>query len=390
MRDTYPTLSRSTAGMAILGVSLVAFGYSSYLAMLFVLRRFTYRTWLFHAVILAGMALAVVGLGAGESALPAWIAIGLGLAWFPLTRRELTLLGSERLNLRTGARLPTFAALRSDGTPITDREVVAQAPALLALYRGWWCPSTRVQLDELLRDHEQMATAGLSTFAASVDPPEKATGLQEHVGDRITIICGFPVVVLDAIGARDRRGAPWYDRLLFRAPRGDIAMPASLVVDASGRIVCAFRARRVDDRPRPKGHPGPTRTSPLRRGVRCWHVPALRGRERALPEEKFAAVMIRDERPRSDARYCPRLRHDGAAEPANESEGRFEVRDRARRGDIGRRSEHPLESWLVGHRDPFARRVHRDVSTKVTTGTDGTHRSFGRSVVGQAHEAAAA
>ena len=101
--------------MAILGVSLVAVGYGSYLAMLFLLRRFTYRTWLFHAAILAGIALAVAGLAGGEPALPAWIAIGLGVAWFPLTRRELTLVGSERLNLRAGDRLPTFAALRHAG-----------------------------------------------------------------------------------------------------------------------------------------------------------------------------------------------------------------------------------------------------------------------------------
>jgi len=237
--------------MAVLGMSVVVLGYGGYLAMLFALRRFTYRTWLFHAVILVGIALALFGLAVGDTGLPAWIAIGLGAAWFPLTRRELTLFGSERLRLQPGDRLPPFAALRSDGTPITDQDVVAQAPSLLVLYRGWWCPSTRALLDELLRDHARLTSAGLTTFAASVDPPAQAAGMQEHVGDGITIICGFPVAVLDAIGARDRRGAPWYDRLLFRAPRGEIAMPAALVVDASGRIVYAFRARRVDERPRP-------------------------------------------------------------------------------------------------------------------------------------------
>jgi peroxiredoxin len=233
--------------MAVLGMSVVVLGYGGYLTMLFALRRFTYRTWLFHAVILVGIVLALFGLALGDTGLPAWIAIGLGLAWFPLTRRELTLVGSERLTLQVGDRLPRFAALRPDGTPITDQDIVARAPVLLVLYRGWWCPSTRALLDELLRDHERLTSAGLTTFAASVDPPALAAGMQEHVGDGITILCSFPVAVLEAIGARDRRGAPWYDRLLFRAPRGDIAMPAALVVDASGRIVYAFRARRVDD-----------------------------------------------------------------------------------------------------------------------------------------------
>jgi hypothetical protein len=94
--------------------------------------------------------------------------------------------------------------------------------------------------------------------------------MQEHVGDGITIVCSFPVEVLEAIGARDRRGAPWYDRLLFRAPRGDIAMPAALVVDASGRITYAFRARRVDERARPNAIFG---RDPKRGRRRCSYGP---------------------------------------------------------------------------------------------------------------------
>jgi peroxiredoxin len=238
--------------MAVLGMSVVVLGYVAYVAMLFALRRFTYRTWLFHAVILLGIVLALVGLAIGDAPLPAWIAIGLGLAWFPLTRRELTIVGSTRLTLETGDRLPRFAALCPDGTPFTDQDVVARAPALLMLYRGWWCPSTRAMFDELHQDHELLARAGVTTFAASVDPPAQAAGMQEHVGDGITIVCSLPVAVLDSIGARDRRGAPWYDRLIFRAPRGDIAMPAALVVDTSGRIAYAFRARRVDEHARPR------------------------------------------------------------------------------------------------------------------------------------------
>ena len=237
--------------MAVVGLCLVAAGYGSYLAMLFVLHRFTYRTWLFDAVILAGIGFATVGLVVGDPPLPAWIAIVLGLVWFPLTRRELALHGSERLNIKPGDRLPTFAAVRLDGTPIDDREVAAHAPALLVLYRGWWCPSTKALLDELRKDHERLAAAGLTIFAASVDPPAQAAGMEGYDRDGISIVCSFPITVLDAIGARDRRGAPWYDRILIGAPAGEIAMPTALVIDASGRIVYAFRARRVDERARP-------------------------------------------------------------------------------------------------------------------------------------------
>ena len=237
--------------MAALGLAVVVLGYLGYLAMLFVFRRFTYRTWLFDAVILAGIAFGLLALVIGDAWLPAVIAIGLGVLWFPVTRHELTIVGSPRLTVAAGDALPRFAARRPDGTPMTDQDVVARAPALLVLYRGWWCPSTRALFDELHGDLDQLTAAGLTLFAASVDTPELAAGIQDSVGDEINILADFPVPVLEQIGARDRRGAPWYDRLIFRAPAGDIAMPTALVIGATGRITYAFRASRVDERARP-------------------------------------------------------------------------------------------------------------------------------------------
>src|SRR5262245_6187869 len=155
--------------MAVLGLGLVVLGYGSYLAMLFALRTFTYRTWLFDAVVLVGTVLALGGLAIGNGGPPAWIAVALGLAWYPVTRHELTLVGSERLTLRVGDRLPGFTAALADGTPITDGDMLAKAPALLVLYRGWWCPSSKVLLHEQLEVHDRLTTEGLTAFVASVD-----------------------------------------------------------------------------------------------------------------------------------------------------------------------------------------------------------------------------
>jgi hypothetical protein len=90
----------------------------------------------------------------------------------------------------------------------------------------------------------------VTIFAGSVDAPAEAEPLQRHVGDNITILCDVPTSLLDTIGVRDGRGAPWYDRLLFGAQQRDISMPAALVIDRSGLIVFAHRSTRVDDRPR--------------------------------------------------------------------------------------------------------------------------------------------
>ena len=238
--------------LSVLGLALVVLAIVAYFGMIFVLVRFSYRTHVFDAVVVAGIVLAVAGLLAGASGPVPWIAIVVGVAWFPVSRRELTLVGSDHLTLRVGDRLPAFEAELADGTPFTDRDLVAAAPLILILYRGWWCPSSKPLLDAQLEDHDQLSAAGMRTFAASVDSPEMATGMQDYVGDRATILATFPIEVLDAIGARDRRGAPWYDRLWFRAPKGDIAMPTSLVIDASGQVAYTFRANRVDQRARPR------------------------------------------------------------------------------------------------------------------------------------------
>jgi peroxiredoxin len=237
--------------MTALGLLFVLAGFLSYFTLLFVLHRFTYRTWMFDAVVGAGMAVALIGWALGGSGVVALAAVVLGGAWFLVTRHELKLVGSKRLRLRAGDRVPAFTVSTIDGRQVTEQDLIANAPALLVLYRGWWCPSSKSQLDELVRDHESLSQAGLTIFAASVDGPTEAAPLQQRVGDKITILCSVSESLLDDVGVRDQRGAPWYDRILFGAAQQDISMPAALVIDGAGKIVFAYRSTRVDDRARP-------------------------------------------------------------------------------------------------------------------------------------------
>lgn len=237
--------------ITVLGLLFVLAGVCSYLILLFVLHRFTYRTWIFDTIVGTGMAFATIGWAIGGNGLLALTTVFLGGVWFFVSRRELTLVGSQRLRLRKGDRVPAFTLLTIDGRQVTEQDLIAKAPALLALYRGWWCPSSKAQLDELMRDYELLRQAGLAIFAASVDEPTEATPLQQHVGDKITILCSVSESLLDEVGVRDQRGAPWYDRILFGAARQAISMPAVLVIDRSGQIVFAYRSTRVDNRARP-------------------------------------------------------------------------------------------------------------------------------------------
>ena len=237
--------------MTAFGMLLVVAAVLSYLGLIFVLHRFEYRTWMFDGVIGFGTALALIGWTLGGSGAVALGAVFLGAAWFPVIRRELRLGGSMGLQLRPGDPVPAFTLLGTDGSPFTDQDLIANAPALLELYRGWWCPTSKAQLDEVARDFQSLTEAGLKLYAASVDGPDEAAPLQQHVGDKITILCNVSGSLLDAVGARDTRGAPWYDRILFGAARQDISMPAALVVDKTGKVVFAHRSTRLDEHARP-------------------------------------------------------------------------------------------------------------------------------------------
>jgi peroxiredoxin len=104
-----------------------------------------------------------------------------------------------------------------------------------------------------MENYDHLNTKGVSIYAASVDEPETAAPIQEHVGNKITILCSASEEVLIKIGVLDKRGAPWYDRFIFGAPEQPIAMPATLVINKDGTIIFVARSTRVDEGPRMDG-----------------------------------------------------------------------------------------------------------------------------------------
>ncbi len=235
--------------MAIAGFIVILGVFASYLTMLFVLHRFTYKTWIFDAGAVIGMVMGVVSwLQAGGWV--SWSTVALGGIWFFVLRNELRIMGSKELHLHAGDQVPAMNFMKTDGTQFTEQDLIANAPVLLALYRGWWCPSSKAQLDEIRERYDYLSKKGVSIYAASVDEPALAVPIQEHVGNKITILCGVSEEVLKKVGVLDTKGAPWYDRLIFGAPERPISMPAILVINKDGKLIFVSRATRVDDQPR--------------------------------------------------------------------------------------------------------------------------------------------
>jgi len=235
--------------MTIIGFIIILSVVVSYFAMMFVFHRFTYKTWIFDIGVVIGM---VIGFVDWLRASGSWFSMGtviLGIIWFLVSRIELKLIGSKELFLHVGDKIPSMAFMKTDGTEFTDQDLIANAPALLALYRGWWCPSSELQLGEIMENYDYLNKKGVSLYAASVDEPEMAIPIQEYVGNKITILCIVSEEVLKEVGVLDTKGAPWYDRLIFGAPEQPISMPAILVINKDGNITFISRSTRVDDRP---------------------------------------------------------------------------------------------------------------------------------------------
>jgi peroxiredoxin len=236
--------------MTIIGFIIILGVIISYLTMIFVLHRFTYKTWIFDVAVGAGMVMGASSWFQEGGSWLSWSTITLGIIWFLVSRIELRIVGSKELNLRVGDKMPAMAFLKTDGTQVTEQDLISNAPALLTVYRGWWCPSGKVQLNEIMENYQYLIKKGVSLYAASVDEPEMATPIQEHVGNNITILCSVSEEVLRKIGVLDKKGAPWYDRIIFDVPERPIAMPATLVINKDGRIIFASRSTRVDEGPR--------------------------------------------------------------------------------------------------------------------------------------------
>ena len=78
--------------------------------------------------------------------------------------------------------------------------------------------------------------AGMSLFALSTGQPEDMIALEKRLRNRVTFLSDEEGRVLDALGMRDERGAPWYERVFKGARQGEIAMPATLVIGEGGRV----------------------------------------------------------------------------------------------------------------------------------------------------------
>ena len=123
-----------------LGMILVLLAAGEYIVRLFT-RRAPRSTRGYDGFVLFGMLIA--GAAVSFHHAPMWrfgVALGAGVMWFVATRAELRFRGAGKpaLEPKVGDPLPSFTATTTAGETVSEKDLIAKAPAMLVLYRGHW------------------------------------------------------------------------------------------------------------------------------------------------------------------------------------------------------------------------------------------------------------
>jgi peroxiredoxin len=168
-----------------------------------------------------------------------------------LTRpvRQLSASGAAERALKEGSQAPDFTLPDALGNPVTLSRLRAQGPAVIAFYRGEWCPYCHLQLRAYQQALPQMRTFGASLVAISPQTPDHSLSTAEKLDLTFAVLSDVSnavarqyglVFMIDAPvrGAHRRVGA---DLPAFNGDDAwELPMAGTFIIDQSGIVRLAF------------------------------------------------------------------------------------------------------------------------------------------------------
>ena len=152
--------------------------------------------------------------------------------------------------LTVGTAAPDFTAPAYDGKTVTLSELYKKGPVVLIFYRGAWCPYCNLHLKSFQTRLSDLQKLGASVVAVSVDKPEYGTKVVKEglidfpvVSDSQTdILKAYNVIYQVPADLAAKYRVAYKIDLEAHSGRADhvIAVPATYVIDSSGKIVFAY------------------------------------------------------------------------------------------------------------------------------------------------------
>jgi len=163
---------------------------------------------------------------------------------------ELVQSGLRQTAARAGDQVEDFILMDAHGAPVRLHQLLATGPAVIAFYRGGWCPYCNIELRGLQRALPRIRELGASLVAISPQIPDNSLSTEEKnglefpvlsdvgntVARRFGIVFTLPKDLLETYegfdhGLRDMNG---------NDGATDLPMPATFVLDRDGTIQLAF------------------------------------------------------------------------------------------------------------------------------------------------------
>ncbi len=162
---------------------------------------------------------------------------------------DLEASGILEQTLKVGDTIPDFALPDATGQSVNIRDLLAQGPAVIAFYRGGWCPYCNLELKALQNALASIQETGATLVAISPETPDNSLTTQEKN------VLTFPV-----LSDVDNQVARQFG-LVFKLPMSllpiyekfgidlvayngndhyELPIPATYVVQSNGEIVYAF------------------------------------------------------------------------------------------------------------------------------------------------------
>jgi peroxiredoxin len=160
--------------------------------------------------------------------------------------------------LSVGDEAPGFTLPDQLGRPVSLWERLATGPAVLAFYRGEWCPFCNLQLRALQRVLPAIRARGASLLAVSPQAPDHAPSIAEKAGLAFEVMSDVDQAVIKAYNLQFTAPADLQDVIVnvfqtdLREHTADgswrLPVPATFVIDRAGVVRAAhvsadFRTR---------------------------------------------------------------------------------------------------------------------------------------------------
>jgi len=163
-----------------------------------------------------------------------------------------SIIAQDEPGLQAGIQAPDFEALTHQGAPVRLSEINKEGPVVLVFYRGGWCMYCNRQLQALQSRLDDFKNLNASIIAISVDLQENASKSVEEKQLGFTVISDPEADLLELYNlvyqVPDdivKKYEEYNIDLNAASGRDDhvISIPATYVIDRTGKIIFAYANR---------------------------------------------------------------------------------------------------------------------------------------------------